>query len=261
MPNPSPEQEQRDLASLTLALAFLGMALSPLTVPWLALLLSALVPSAPPWSASVLVALLVGAVAGLGAQALARRQDRASPLAWPAPFLLAACGSLLLRQAPTRLYGLSGLLALTAWLALLLWLPAAALRSESHPQAWKGGGGLLRTATYGAAWLAFATAHTLGPPAIPATFASAGLLAVQVLSLEEGETRPWGMGAAMAWVQAGVAACLRAAAVGPWVGGAIHLLLFHAGLTLEEAEGPAALLLGSVTPAAAALVLLAVASS
>lgn len=258
-PSPDPEEEERDLASLALALAFLGMALSPLTVPWLALLLSALVPSAPSWSAPALVAILTGAVAGLGAQALAHRQSPPPPLAWPAPFLLAACGSLLLQQAPTRLYGLASLLGLTAWLALLLWLPTQSSRSPES-QVRRGKGGLLRAATYGVAWVAFTIAHTLGGPGIPATFVSAGLLAVQVLSLEDGGTRPWGMGAAMAWVQAGVATCLWAASAGPWVGGAVHLLLFHAGLTLQEAEGPVALLLGSAAPAAAALALLAAAS-
>ncbi len=258
MPGPSSDRERRDLASLALALAFLGMALSPLTVPWLALLLRAATPHAPAWSAPALVALLTGAVVGLGAQALARGQPQGDrPLAWPAPFLLAACGSHLVREAPTRLYGLLSLLGLTAWLALLLGLSS---RRPAEGQAWRGRETLLRAAAYGAAWIAFATAHTLGLPAIPAAFASAGLLTVQVLSLEEGGTRPWDTGAAMAWVQAGAAALLQAAAAGPWVGGTVHLLLFHAGLILQEAEGPAALLLGGAVPAAVALALLVAAS-
>ncbi|MGC8838880.1 MAG: hypothetical protein ACP5UM_10735, partial [Anaerolineae bacterium] len=217
-------------------------------------------PPAPPWSASALVALLTGAVAALGAHGLARRQAGTSPWAWPAPFLLAACGSLLLQEAPTRLYWLSGLLGLMAWLALLLWLPASAVQGPEG-QAWKGRKGLLRAATYGVAWIAFATAHTLGLPGVLVASTSAGLLSAQILSLEEGETRLWGMGAAMAWVQAAVALYLRASGVGLWAGGAVHLLLFHAGLSLQEVEGPAALLLGSIAPAIAALALLLAAAS
>lgn len=258
MPGLPPDQERRDLASLSLALAFLGMALSPLTAPWLSLLLHAAVPRAPLWSAPALVALLTGAAAGLGAQSLVRSRLEASPLVWPAPLLLAACGTHLVRGAPTRLYGLLSLLGCTAWLALLLWLLTSSQVAEGQTT-WRRGT-LLRLATYGVAWIAFATVRTLGLVAIPATFVAAGLLSVQVLSLEEGETRPWGMGAAMAWVQTGVAACLRTAPLGPWVAGAVHLLLLHAGLSLQEAENPAALFLGSIAPAAAALALLAAAS-
>lgn len=259
MPGLPPDQERRDLASLSLALAFLGMALSSLTVPWLSLLLHAAVPRAPSWSASALVALLTGAIAGLGAQSLVRSRLEASSLVWPAPFLLAACGTQLVQGAPTRLYGLLSLLGLTAWLALLLWLLSSD-QGATEGQSWKGKGALLRAATYGVAWIAFATVRTLGLAAIPATFVAAGLLSVQVLSLEEGETCPWCMGAAMAWVQTGVAACLRTAPLGPWLAGAVHLLLLHAGLTLQEAENPAALFLGSIAPAAAALALLTAAS-
>lgn len=259
MPGPSRGREGQDLASLTLALAFLGMALSPLAVPLLSLVLELLVPPAPLWSASALVALLAGAVAGLGVQALARSQAQDPPLAWPAPSLLAAWGSLVLSQAPTRLYWLAGLVGLTAWLALLLWLLSSCQR-VAEGQAWKGRGTLLRAYIYGVGWLAFAAAHTPGLPATPAIFISAGLLSVQALSLEEGKPHPWGLGAAMAWVQAAVALCLRAAAVGPWAGGAIHLLLFHAGITLQETESPLPLLLGSVVPAVAALALLSAAS-
>ncbi|MBC7223906.1 MAG: hypothetical protein H5T59_06500, partial [Anaerolineae bacterium] len=168
----------------------------------------------------------------------------------PAPAILAMLGSFALRQAPTRLYWVLGLAAFAAWLGLLTWLPARATEARGRH------GTLLRAATYGTGWLAFAAAHTLGPLAIPCSGLTTGLLAVQVLSMDEGGTRPWGTGAAMAWLQASIAAGLWLARPGPWIAGAVHLLLFHAGLSLEEAEGPLPLVVGSVLPAAAALALL-----
>lgn len=250
MSEQSPGQQAMELASLTLALVLLGVTTSPLAVPWLASLLSALLPHSPPWGAAGLAAALASLLAALGAQALARRAWEQPPVAWPAPATLAALGSFALRQAPTRLYWLLGLGGIAAWLALLLWLPALAAEAR------RGYETLLRAAIYGTGWLAFAAAHTWGPLAVPGTGIAAGLLAVQVLSLQGGETPPWGAGAAMAWLQASIAAGLWLAHPGPWVAGAVHLLLFHAGLSLEEAEGPLPALVGSVVPAATALALL-----